>query len=72
MIPEVEINKPIVDADHSYLKPQLSGDLANGGVITDEPSSLIFEYNCISSGETIIELNIPLEYFRDITMVFVK
>ncbi|KAM3146793.1 hypothetical protein pb186bvf_000947 [Paramecium bursaria] len=72
MMPEVEIRTPVVDADHTYLHPTLSGDLANGGIITDERSSLILEYNCISTGETQIELKIPLEYFRDITLVFKK
>lgn len=52
MMPEVEIRTPVVDADHTYLRPTLSGDLANGGIITDERSSLILEYNCISTGET--------------------
>ena len=52
MMPEVEIRTPVVDADHTYLHPTLSGDLANGGIVTDERSSLILEYNCISTGET--------------------
>lgn len=63
MVPEVKISQPFIDSDHTYLKPIINGDLANGGVVTDEPQTLIVEYNCISSGETTVELNIPLDYF---------
>lgn len=72
MVPEVKISLPYVDADHTYLKPELKGDLSSGGIVTDEAQTIILEYNCITSGETTIELNIPLDYFQDITMVFVK
>lgn len=37
MVPEVKISLPFVDADHTYLKPILKGDLFNGGIVTDEP-----------------------------------
>jgi hypothetical protein len=37
MIPEVSISEIIVDADTSILKPKLTGQLANGGIITDIP-----------------------------------
>lgn len=63
MVPEVKISQPFIDSDHTYLKPIITGDLANGGVVTDEPQTLIVEYNCLSTGETTVELNIPLDYF---------
>ncbi|CAK68853.1 unnamed protein product (macronuclear) [Paramecium tetraurelia] len=72
LIPEVHISPPYVDADHTITKPIIRGDLFKGGVVTDEPSTLIVEYNCVENGNTTIELNIPLQYFQDITMVFQK
>lgn len=59
-----------MDADHTITKPVIRGDLVKGGLVTDEPSTLIVEYNCVSNGNSTIELNIPLQYFQDIPMVF--
>lgn len=56
----MHISPPYVDADHTITKPVIRGDLVKGGLVTDEPSTLIVEYNCVSNGNSTIELNIPL------------
>lgn len=72
MIPEVEISTPVVDADQTILSPTVTGPLASGGMITQETQPLSIQYNCKEKGETTIELTIPLDYFRDINLIFVK
>ena len=34
MIPEVQVSAAVIDADTSIIRPKLTGDLVNGGVIT--------------------------------------
>ena len=54
------------------MNPYLTGELVNGGLITRKKSLLQLEYNCIRKGESWVQLSIPLLYFRDINLFFVK
>ena len=61
-----------VDADGNILNPNVSGDLVNGGLISRKKSLLTLEFNCLRYGQSWIQLSIPLLYFRDINLFFIK
>jgi hypothetical protein len=51
MIPEVKVSIPIIDADTSIVTPKIEGELANGGTVTEVPTSLVLTYNCLKEVE---------------------
>lgn len=72
MIPEEQLERPFVEADQLVLAPTISGDLAQGGTVVAERRSLVLEYNCRNKGVSTIQLTVPLKYFRDLRLFFVK
>ena len=72
LIPEERVDSIFVDADAVFLNPYVSGDLVNGGLISRKKSLLTLEFNCLRYGQSWIQLSIPLLYFRDINLFFIK
>eukprot|EP01017_Pseudomicrothorax_dubius_P005383 TRINITY_DN11346_c0_g2_i4.p1 TRINITY_DN11346_c0_g2~~TRINITY_DN11346_c0_g2_i4.p1 ORF type:complete len:238 (+),score=48.68 TRINITY_DN11346_c0_g2_i4:59-715(+) len=74
LFPMTGISQPKVDADQNIVYPVLKGNVSKGGSVDNYKSTLFLEYNCIAGkdGESWVELTIPLDYFNDIDLRFMK
>jgi hypothetical protein len=72
-IPEVNMTKPYVDVEmENVTKAWFEGDVANGGLVTEKEMELSLNFKCLGLGTSKIELTFPFQYFKDISLVFVK
>lgn len=72
--PETKISAPRVDADSSVLVPTLNGSMVQfGGIITTTTQRMEVTYECLDrSYDSYVEVTIPLDYFKDISLFFKK
>lgn len=71
-LPAVNLSIPFVDSDESIAKAWFTGPLAEGGLVETEEKELELNFKCLKFGTSKIEMTIPFDYFKDISLVFVK
>jgi len=72
---ECFVGKMYVDANEFFVKPSLSGDLAeNGGyILFDQKKEVQMHLECQGyKGVATVEFDIPLYHFKDINLYFLK
>lgn len=55
------------------MEPYLSGVAKNGGYLTEQEQILEINFACKNRDkDAMVELTIPLDYFKDISLFFIK
>lgn len=68
----MNVSAPFVETDETVAIATFTGNLKNGGYVTDSPKTIDLNFTCLSRGKTKVELTIPLDYFKDINLIFEK
>eukprot|EP01043_Picozoa_sp_COSAG02_P017977 COSAG02_NODE_827_length_16704_cov_8.649322_2_plen_1056_part_00 len=65
--------RPRIQSDKKGIcRPSLSGSARKGGMATTLPQDLTVKFNCLSQGESIITVTIPVGIYLDVVFSFTK
>jgi hypothetical protein len=73
LYPDTKISIPEVDSDGDVVTVSLKGNGTQGGNVNETHTmELEMEFSCVRGGASTVEFILPLDYFRDIVLFFIK
>jgi len=73
LFPTTRISIPEIDSDEDVVGLKMTGNGTQGGTVDNKTSlNIDVEFTCKTTGIATVELIIPLDYFRDIVLFFMK